>query len=624
MKKLVINLNRRQDRKIHFLEKNSLSDVSWIEAIDGNDLSIEALRADGLDTDRLWRDPFHNRKMTSGEIACLLSHREAWIECLESNEPVIIFEDDAIVSNEFDEQYYESLTDTYDFIYLSRNENEPENTKTIDEMLEVPAYPYNLTSYVLTPAGAKKLISTNILQKIIPVDEYLPRMIPLLKIAALKKDVVNQASRSVLSTDVEPFKDEDYFVDFKVHPITIGTDRMKCIPLNDSAAVHSVYPKNLGTNVEWKGTDMSGIGGGHKVNLLRNHLKTLPDHDVVLFTDAYDVLYNANIKEITTRYMGFNTKVLFSAEADIWPDASLAKSFEELPANLGTKYQYLNSGTFIGQVGELKKMLNDSDVSDDGDDQLFYQKLFLSDKYDVKLDYEGYIFQCNEERVGYDGVNLYNPLTNCCPCIYHGNGGEEAKVKFDDIKTKLAINIPDLYLPTHNKVDIIENDMLLVDFMTQSQCEDLIAISDKHGGWGSLSYDKFPAQEIRMKELGLWDELEAHWQKHLYPVIERYWKPMEMYGLRDAFVMRYALDTQVSLSHHTDASLVTGSVKLNDDYEGADLVFHRQKISNKDIAVGRCILFPGMVTHGHECLELIKGTKYSLTMWSSRYPGDIL
>ena len=252
MKKLVINLNRRQDRKIHFLEKNSLSDVSWIEAIDGNDLSIEALRADGLDTDRLWRDPFHNRKMTSGEIACLLSHREAWIECLESNEPVIIFEDDAIVSNEFDEQYYESLTDTYDFIYLSRNENEPEKVKPINDMLEVPAYPYNLTSYVLTPAGAKILISTNILQKIIPVDEYVPKMLPLLKAAALKKDVVNQANRSVLSTDVEPFADEDYFVDFKVHPITIGTDRMKCIPLNDSAALHSVYPKNLGTNVEWK------------------------------------------------------------------------------------------------------------------------------------------------------------------------------------------------------------------------------------------------------------------------------------------------------------------------------------------------------------------------------------
>jgi len=97
-----------------------------------------------------------------------------------------------------------------------------------------------------------------------------------------------------------------------------------------------------------------------------------------------------------------------------------------------------------------------------------------------------------------------------------------------------------------------------------------------------------------------------------------------MYGLREAFVMRYALDTQVSLANHCDASMVTGSVKLNDDYEGADLVFHRQNVSNKDVPVGRVILFPGQVTHGHECMELKSGVKYSLTMWTQRYKGDLL
>lgn len=97
-----------------------------------------------------------------------------------------------------------------------------------------------------------------------------------------------------------------------------------------------------------------------------------------------------------------------------------------------------------------------------------------------------------------------------------------------------------------------------------------------------------------------------------------------MYGLRDAFVMRYALDTQVSLNLHHDASLVTGSIKLNDDYEGADLIYPRQGISNKDIPVGKMILFPGQVTHGHECLPLKQGVKYSLTIWSCRYIGDTI
>ena len=63
----------------------------------------------------------------------------------------------------------------------------------------------------------------------------------------------------------------------------------------------------------------------------------------------------------------------------------------------------------------------------------------------------------------------------------------------------------------------------------------------------------------------MFDELNEAWEKHIVPLVETYWKPLQMYGLRDAFVMRYALDTQVSLNLHHDASLVTGSIKLNDD-----------------------------------------------------------
>ena len=34
--------------------------------------------------------------------------------------------------------------------------------------------------------------------------------------------------------------------------------------------------------------------------------------------------------------------------------------------------------------------------------------------------------------------------------------------------------------------DILDDDILLVDFMTQEQCERLIEIADNHGGWGSV------------------------------------------------------------------------------------------------------------------------------------------
>jgi hypothetical protein len=160
--------------------------------------------------------------------------------------------------------------------------------------------------------------------------------------------------------------------------------------------------------------------------------------------------------------------------------------------------------------------------------------------------------------------------------------------------------------------------------MSKAQCQELIEIAEARGDWQSLAYDKFPAMEIRTALLSQrWHQsFEEHWNGPLKEIIEEYWHPIMMYGLRDSFVMRYTMDTQRNLALHHDASLVTGSVKLNDDYGGAELVFPRQKVSNKDIPVGHMILFPGQVTHGHTCEELRSGVKYSLTFWTKRHAND--
>ena len=94
--------------------------------------------------------------------------------------------------------------------------------------------------------------------------------------------------------------------------------------------------------------------------------------------------------------------------------------------------------------------------------------------------------------------------------------------------------------------------------------------------------------------------------------------------MRDAFIIKYAMDMQRDLPLHNDASLVTGSVKLNDDYLGGMLVFPRQEFHNHDIPIGKCLLFPGQVTHGHLSAPICEGTKYSLTIWSQRYEGDVI
>ena len=44
-----------------------------------------------------------------------------------------------------------------------------------------------------------------------------------------------------------------------------------------------------------------------------------------------------------------------------------------------------------------------------------------------------------------------------------------------------------MFIPHTGKIDILEKDMIVVDFMTQSQCERLIEMGDKHGRMGSFT-----------------------------------------------------------------------------------------------------------------------------------------
>ena len=613
MKKFVINLKRRPDRKEHFIKTNTiLTDYTFVDAVDGaEDLSRYKTRPG-------WIDPFQNRDIIPTEVACFLSHREMWIKCVELDEPIYVIEDDAIINvDRWDEPFYEHTIKYWDFLYLQRNENEPQSVIKVSDRLERPWYPYNTTAYVISPKGARKLLNTNIMEEgIIPVDEYIPEQIrnASLMALALQEDSCNQATRDVLPSDIR----EDRTMNLRI--ATIGTDPDKMSKLRESANHHGIAFNNWGKGVEWRGSDMTGPGGGQKVNILKKEIQNLSDTDVLLFIDAYDVFFADTLETIKERYLDMGHKVLFSAEEVCWPDPSLGNQFP----SVHTKYRYLNSGTFIGEVAELKKILNHDEIEDHQDDQLFYQQAYLEGLYDIGLDVECYIFQCHEPNITMLGDQLHNQETTCCPCIYHGNGDDSAKDNFERIYYEMYPQYKQLFYTPSTKYEVLEKDMLLMDFMTPQQCEQMIEIGEQHGEWKSLPNDTTPAQELRLKEVNLYAALERHWQGHVKPIIESYWYPLLVHGVRDAFMLRYSTDTQTKLKLHHDSSHVTGSVKLNDNYKGGELSFPRQGITNADIPVGKLLLFPGQVTHPHECLELEEGIKYSLTIWSQRYLNDIL
>ena len=94
------------------------------------------------------------------------------------------------------------------------------------------------------------------------------------------------------------------------------------------------------------------------------------------------------------------------------------------------------------------------------------------------------------------------------------------------------------------------------------------------------------------------------------------WPLIDYHGLRDAFVIRYAIGEQESLREHHDVAQVSASVKLDDDHEGAELRFPRQGVDNADRA-GRRRCWPGRRSSPipHEAAPLRRGVKHGLTIW---------
>ena len=320
-----------------------------------------------------WRDPILDRPLLVTEFGCAVSHLRTWEKIVASNRNGIIFEEDAVYDS-IDPSAVDTLLKEHDSVWLGYR-------------LNTLGYWYNCHAYAIRPETAKRLIE-GYKDAIIPVDEWVPAKLKVQSNFFFTPEVVTQIPREIRPSTIEGES-------MQVHVLTVGTDQSKMWALEQSAKAHGITYLNLGRNVKWAGGTMEAQGGGQKINFVRNHLESLHDGDVVLFVDGYDVIINDTLPTILERYEDMGADIIFAAEKNCWPDPTMASQFP-----LSTIYRYLNSGVYMGKVSYLKAFFNEA-VPNDSDDQLWMQKRFLSPAWQAtgsaNLDYEGYIFQCDDD-----------------------------------------------------------------------------------------------------------------------------------------------------------------------------------------------------------------------------------
>lgn len=182
----LISLSRRPERRDRMTKCFDLLglDVKVFDAVDGKKLNDSYLKEIGVKQMEDYKDPWAQRDMTYGEIGCFLSHYNIWLDIINNRySKVLLFEDDIRFEPFFKEKLRHLMKEAddlvdWDLIYLGRKKLKSSDEPWVDgaEALVHVDYSYWTLCYAITLRGARKLVTGQPLQQLIPVDEYLPIM----------------------------------------------------------------------------------------------------------------------------------------------------------------------------------------------------------------------------------------------------------------------------------------------------------------------------------------------------------------------------------------------------------------------------------------------------------------
>ncbi|XP_062827364.1 procollagen galactosyltransferase 1 isoform X1 [Anolis carolinensis] len=209
----MINLKRRTDRRERMLQTlyEQEIDCKIIEAVDGKAMNSSQVDAMGIKMLPGYKDPYHGRPLTKGELGCFLSHYKVWQEIVDRGlEKSVVFEDDLRFEIFFKRRIMNLMYDLeeegldWDLIYIGRKRMQVEHSEKavphVRNLVEAD-YSYWTLGYIISLQGAKKLLDAQPLSKMLPVDEFLPVMFDKHPVSDYMEHFEN---RNLLAFSVEP------------------------------------------------------------------------------------------------------------------------------------------------------------------------------------------------------------------------------------------------------------------------------------------------------------------------------------------------------------------------------------------------------------------------------------
>jgi len=196
-------------------------------------------------------------------------------------------------------------------------------------------------------------------------------------------------------------------------------------------------------------------GLSDKPRILYNAIKNGEiKEDIIIFVDAWDVVFAHNLDVVYETYKSFNSDIVIGAEKNCFP-ACFKREFDLQPNK--TSYKYLNSGVIIGNKDAIFTALEAMDAPNlpvdyfDGrtstnyhfNDQAYYMDIYLRQPVKISLDKECVIAQnmqdVQEGELDFSNHYIRNIETYSFPLIFHWNGGSKDKWSREPILKHLKL-----------------------------------------------------------------------------------------------------------------------------------------------------------------------------------------
>lgn len=295
-----------------------------------------------------------------------------------------------------------------------------------------------------TPKDASRVSGADSAAAVVPMMEHASRL-PLLPAVLEAMPMTSAAVNQMSIENTAPLDEQRPAAQVKpssrqrIHAVTYashgGRDDRFCRAV-ESALRHDIELVILGWGEPWKGLSQ-------KLEASYAYAAALPKDGVMLFTDAFDVMFTNTSGNILSIFEGMNTDILFAGECGCWPhvmEDNGRPCFASYPP-APTPYRYLNSGTWIAKAGRAKDMLL-AVIQEAGknfanaNDQKLVADMYIQGRFDIKLDFYSQIFQsmhmtlskplptCDPTKdVRVIDGHFFNSLTHTFPSVFHYNGG---------------------------------------------------------------------------------------------------------------------------------------------------------------------------------------------------------